>query len=292
MRDRVISGKTIVCGVIGDPIEHTMSPVMHNTAFKTLGLDYVYVAFNVKSLELGKAVDGIRGLDIRGMNVTIPHKKAVMQFLNRIDPLAERIGAVNTIVNDGGILTGYNTDADGFLQALHDKDIEPRGKKVLLLGAGGAARAIAFTLLEEHVDLTILNRKEELSWVEELVRHLTQYYGVDIDAGELTPKNLEKALDGADILVNATSVGMSPDSDKSLVPEDLLCSRLVVFDVVYNPFQTKLLKEAKQAGARTIDGLEMLVWQGALAFEKWTEKKAPVDLMRQSALELLKKSEK
>ena len=136
----MISGKTIICGIIGDPIEHTMSPVMHNAAFKTLGLDYVYVPFKVKSLELRKAIEGIRGLNIRGVNVTIPHKVAVMQFLDRIDPLAEKIGAVNTIVNDGGILTGYNTDATGFLQTLHDKDIEPAEKKVLLLGAGGAAR--------------------------------------------------------------------------------------------------------------------------------------------------------
>ena len=122
----MISGKTIICGIIGDPIEHTMSPVMHNTAFKTLGLDYVYVPFKVKSLELKKAIEGIRGLNIRGLNVTIPHKVAVMQFLDRIDPLAEKIGAVNTIVNDGGILSGYNTDATGFLQTLHDKDIEPQ----------------------------------------------------------------------------------------------------------------------------------------------------------------------
>ena len=116
-----ISGKTIVCGIIGDPIEHTMSPAMHNAAFKILGLDYVYVPFKVKSLELKKAIEGIRGLNIRGLNVTIPHKVAVMQFLDRIDPLAEKIGAVNTIVNDGGILTGYNTDATGFLQTLHDR---------------------------------------------------------------------------------------------------------------------------------------------------------------------------
>ncbi len=292
MKDTVISGKTIVCGVIGDPVEHTMSPAMHNAAFKTLGLDYVYVPFKVKELELRKAIEGMRGLGMRGLNVTIPHKTSVMQFLDLLDPLAEKIGAVNTIVNDGGILTGYNTDTSGFLQVLHDKDIELRGKKVLLLGTGGAARAISFTLADEKAELTILNRKEELAWLEELVHRLTQYYGVEIDAGELNHKNLQKALENTDILINATSVGMAPNDNQSSVAAALLCSRLVVFDIVYNPFQTKLLQDAKVAGARTIDGLEMLAWQGALAFEKWTGKKASVDLMRESALGLLKKNEK
>jgi shikimate dehydrogenase len=290
MRD--ISGKTIICGVIGDPIEHTMSPIMHNAAFKTLGLDYTYVPFKVKSLELKKAIEGMRGLNIRGLNVTIPHKVAVMQFLDRIDPLAEKIGAVNTIVNDAGILTGYNTDATGFLQTLYDKDIEPREKRVLLLGAGGAARAISCILVEERAQLTILNRKQELSWAEDLAHRLTHYYGVDVNFGELTHENLQKAINSVDILVNATSVGMNPDHEQTPVPADLLCANLTVFDVVYNPLQTRLLQEAKTAGARTIDGLEMLVWQGAIAFEKWTEKKAPVDVMRKSVLSLLQKNEK
>jgi shikimate dehydrogenase len=291
MRD-MISGKTIICGVIGDPIEHTMSPIMHNTAFKTLGLDYAYVPFKVKSLELRKAIEGIRGLNIRGLNVTIPHKVSIMQFLDRIDPLAEKIGAVNTIVNDAGILTGYNTDATGFLQTLHDKDIEPREKRVLLLGAGGAARAIGCILAEEGAQLTILNRKQELSWAEDLANRLNHYYGINVKVGELTHENLQKAIDSADILVNATSIGMSPDNDQTPAPADLFCANLTVLDVVYNPLQTRLLREAKTADARTIDGLEMLVWQGAIAFEKWTGKKAPVDVMRKSVLSLLQKNEK
>ena len=291
MKD-LISGKTIICGIIGDPIEHTMSPIMHNTAFKKLGLDYAYVPFNVKSLELKKAVEGMRGLNIRGLNVTIPHKVAIMRFLDRIDPLAEKIGAVNTIVNDAGILTGYNTDATGFLQTLHDKGIEPREKRVLLLGAGGVARAIGCILAEERARLTILNRKQELSWAEDLASRLSHYYGADVNAGELTDENLQRAIDGVDILINATSVGMSPENDRTPVPAGLLCANLTVFDVVYNPLQTRLLREAKEAGVRTIDGLEMLVWQGAIAFEKWTGEKAPVDVMRQSAQSLLQKNEK
>ena len=288
----MISGKTIICGIIGDPIEHTMSPAMHNAAFKTLGLDYVYVPFTVKSLELKKAIEGIRGMNLRGVNVTIPHKVAVMQFLDRIDPLVEKIGAVNTIVNDGGILSGYNTDATGFLQTLHDKEIEPRDKKVLLLGAGGAARAIGNILAEENAHVTILNRRQELSWAEDLANRINLHYRADVSAGELTPENLKRALDGVDILINATSLGMSPDDDQTPVPADLLDASLTVFDVVYNPLQTRLLREAKTAGARTISGLEMLVWQGAIAFEKWTGIKAPIEVMHQSVLGLLQKNEK
>ena len=288
----LISGQTIICGIIGDPIEHTMSPAMHNAAFKALGLDYVYIPFKVKSLELKKAAEGIRGLNFRGMNVTIPHKVAVMQFLDRIDPLAEKIGAVNTIVNDGGILTGYNTDATGFLQTLHDRNVEPAEKKVLLLGAGGAARAISHILTREKAQLTILNRKQELSWAEDLAARLSRNYKADIKAGELTNENLKKAINAADLLVNATSLGMSPDVDETPVPADLLHANLTVFDIIYNPLPTRLLREAKAAGAKTIDGLEMLVRQGAASFEIWTKIKPPVDVMRQAVLSLLQKNEK
>ena len=146
MGNRNISGKTKLCGVIGDPIEHTMSPVMQNAAFERMGLDYWYVPFRVKKEELGKAIDGMRALNIKGLNVTIPHKVAVIPFLDKLDPLAEKIGAINTIVNDDGTLTGYNTDAAGFLQTLLESGIEPRGKNVVILGAGGASRGISFIL--------------------------------------------------------------------------------------------------------------------------------------------------
>ena len=291
MKD-IISGKTIVCGIIGGPIEHTMSPVMHNAAFKVMGLDYIYIPFKVKSMELRKAVEGIRGLNIRGMNVTVPHKVSILQFLDQLDPLAERIGAANTIVNNGGILTGYNSDAMGFLRALHEKDVDPAGKRVLLLGAGGAARAIGCILAQEKAQLTILNRKQELSWAENLAQLLTKNYKADVNPGELTRENLQKALAKADILVNATVVGMSPDTDQTPVSADLLSANLTVFDVVYNPLQTKLLREAKTTGARTISGLDMLVWQGAISFEKWTGQTPPVDVMYQSVRKLLQNNEK
>jgi len=283
----MISGKTKVCGVIGDPIEHTMSPVMHNAAFKELGLDYLYVSFRVRKEELGKAVESIRALNIRGLNVTTPHKVAIIPFLDELDPLVERIGAVNTIVNDDGVLTGYNTDATGFLQALLDKGVKPERKNTVILGAGGASRAISFILAERGTHLVILNRLLELDWAEELAQRISQVFKKEVRALELNEKNLEMMLEGADILINATSVGMSPDVDETPVPARLLKPALIVFDIVYNPIQTRLLKEAEAAGAQTIGGLDMLVWQGAIAFEKWTGRKAPLDLMRREVIKAL-----
>ena len=170
MRNKVISGKTRLCGIIGDPVEHTMSPVMHNAAFRQMGVDYLYVPFKVKQEELARAIDGVRALNIRGLNVTIPHKVTVIQFLDKLDHLAEKIGAVNTIVNDDGVLTGYNTDGAGFLQALLQKGIEPRGKNIVILGAGGASRAISFSLGDRGANLVILNRRLEVDRAVELAR--------------------------------------------------------------------------------------------------------------------------
>jgi shikimate dehydrogenase len=265
---------------------------MHNAAFQALGLNYVYVPFKVKSLELRKAIEGIRGLNVRGVNVTIPHKVAVMQLLDRIDPLAEKIGAVNTIVNDGGILTGYNTDAAGFLQVLHERSIELAGKRVLLLGAGGAAHSIGNVLAAENAKLVILNREQKISTLKDLAQRLAQSYGAEVKVEELTNENLKKAITDVDIMVNATSIGMSPDNDQTPVPAELLHANLTVFDIIYNPLPTRLLREAKAAGAMTIDGLEMLVQQGAVSFEKWTAKQAPVDIMRKSVESILRRNEK
>jgi len=283
MKDSIISGKTKVCGVIGDPIEHTMSPVMHNAAFKELGIDYLYVPFRVRKEELGKAIEGMRALNMRGLNVTIPHKVAIIPFLDELDPLVKRIGALNTIVNDDGVLTGYNTDATGFLQALLERGIEPEGKNMVILGAGGASRAISFILAERGANLVILNRQLELDWAEELAYRISRVFK-EVKALELNEKNLAMVSEKADILINATSVGMSPEVDETPVPARLLKPGLVVYDVVYNPIKTRLLKEAEAAGAQTIGGLDMLAWQGAIAFEKWTGLKAPVDLMKREAI--------
>ncbi len=292
MRDRVISGTTRLCGIIGDPIEHTMSPVMHNAAFREIGIDYLYVPFRVKKEELGKAIEGMRALNFRGLNVTIPHKVAVLQFMDELDPLAKKIDAVNTIDNVDGVLKGYNTDATGFLQALLERGIEPEGKKVVILGAGGASRAISFILADSGAHLVILNRLLELDWAEELANRISQSFNKEVEALELNKENLARVLDKADILVNTTSVGMSPSIDQTPVPADLLRPDLTVYDIVYNPIKTRLLREAEVAGAETIGGLDMLVWQGVLAFEKWTGLKAPVKLMKEEATKLLEEGER
>ncbi len=285
----MLTGKTKVCGVIGDPIEHSMSPAMHNAAFQKMGIDYLYVPFKVRREELGRAIDGMRALNIIGLNVTIPHKVAVIPLLDKLDPLAEKIGAVNTIVNEDGFLTGYNTDATGFLQPLLERGIEPGGKDIVMLGAGGGSRAVCFALAQRGAHLVILNRTPAKA--EELARHLTHAFEKEVEALKLDEKNLAMALEKADILVNATSVGMHPGADETPVPARLLKSGLVVGDIVYNPIKTRLLREAEAAGAETVSGIDMLVWQGALAVEKWIGLKEPIALMREVAIRELKKNE-
>ncbi len=280
-----ITGKTRICGIIGDPVEHSMSPVMHNAAFEMLGLNYVYLPFHVRKEGLRTAINGMRALSITGLNVTIPHKMAVIPFLDKLDLLAGRMGAVNTIANENGELTGYNTDAPGFVQALRAQGVEPDGKRIVILGAGGAAKGISFILAGAGARLVILNRTFHRA--KELASQIAQDCQQKIEAMTLNEANLKRAFDGADILVNTTSIGMTPHVDRTPVAGNLLDSRLVVSDIVYNPLETRLLREAKAAGARTIHGLDMLVWQGALAFEKWTRQKAPFEIMKKAVVKAL-----
>lgn len=285
-----ISANTGICGLIGDPVEHSISPAIHNAAFKKSGLDYIYLPFRVTSENLPGAITALRSLDLRGLNVTIPHKVAVMPLLDEIDAVAKNIGAVNTIVNNNGHLTGYNTDAAGFLKSLVKRDIDPSGKKVVILGAGGVARAISFALTEQKAEIEILNRSGSPDPAEKLAANLSKHSKSKIHAAELSEPNLKQALKQADILINATSVGMSPNTDNSLVPPELLKPDMVVYDVVYNPQKTRLLADAEKAGAVVIGGLDMLIWQGALAFELWTGVEAPLDTMTDMAVKLLNKS--
>ncbi len=285
----MISTHTRVCCLIGDPVAHSISPAMHNTAFKALNLDYVYLPFRVKAESLTGAIKGMRALDIAGFNVTIPHKIAVMPLLDQLDPLAEKIGAVNTVLNEKGVLKGFNTDGTGFLAALKKNGIVPDGKKVVLLGAGGAARAIAFSLAESVAHLAILNRREEYDWAVNLATSIViKCHRKDVAALELNEKSLRNELKDADILVNATPLGMTPDIEDTPVSGEYLKAGLTIFDIIYNPIETRLTREAKAAGLKTISGLEMLVMQGALAFEIWTGKKAPIALMEKEALKALK----
>jgi shikimate dehydrogenase len=287
----MINTSTTLCAVIGDPVSHTISPAMHNAALARLGLDYVYLAFRVESKQLHRAVEGMKAFNVRGLNVTIPHKVGIVAFLDELDPIAADIGAVNTIVNNEGRLKGYNTDASGFLRSLIAGGFDPNRKKVILLGAGGAARAIGFALAQRGAHITVLNRKIEIEQAVLLAQNLSRVTKSKVSAFALDAANLKASLVGADLLVNATSVGMSPGSGDTPVPARLLQPGLSVFDVVYTPLETRLLREARARGCRVISGLEMLVQQGALSFELWTGEKAPLDLMRNAALAALNSNE-
>ncbi len=283
----IISGKTRVCGVIGDPIEHTLSPIMHNAAFKALKLDFAFLAFKVKVADVEKAVSGMRALGIHGLNVTMPHKSAVINYLDEVDQAAKAIGSVNTILNKDGRLFGFNTDGVGALQALRENGVEPRGKKVLLLGAGGAARAIAYTLAREADELVILNRTAKQA--AELANLLKQTFDRKVVADALSPNAIKDTLQDSDVLINATSVGMKPNANQTPVAFEWLRPDLAVMDIVYNPVETKLAKDAKAAGAKVVSGFEMLIYQGAASFEIWTGHSAPVEVMRHAALNHLLK---
>ena len=242
----------------------------------------------MRSEDLGKAIEGMRALNIRGGGVTIPHKVAIIPFLVELDPIVEKVGAVNRIVNNDGVVKGYNTDGTGCLQGLLESGIEPKGKNVVILGAGGASRCISFTLAERGSNLFIINRTLEKA--EKLARSISQSLSKEVEALELNEKNLARVLERANILINTTSLGMSPNIDLTPLPSNLLKPSLVVFDIVYNPMKTRLLREAEAAGAKIISGVEMLVWQGVTAFELSTGLKAPVEVMRAEVIKGLTKS--
>lgn len=277
-----VSGKTKVCGVIGDPIEHTLSPIMHNAAFEALKIDYIFLAFKVKATDIENAVSGIRALSIHGLNVTMPHKKVVIEYLDEVDPTARTISSVNTILNKEGRLFGFNSDGVGALNALEQNGVTLKGKKVLLLGAGGAAKAIAYTLSQEADELVILNRTPNQA--TSLANLLKQKFNKKIIGDALLPEVVKENLAESDVLINATSVGMNPSAYQTLVAPEWLNPDLAVMDIVYNPLETKLAKDARAAGAKVVSGVEMLIYQGAVSFEIWTACEAPVEVMRKAAL--------
>ena len=283
-----ISGKTRVCGVIGDPIEHSLSPIMHNAAFQALNLDYVFLAFKVKPTCVDEAVNGMRALNIRGLNVTMPHKKTVMESLDRIDLSAQIINSVNTVLNKENLLFGFNTDGIGAVKALKENGVALKGRKVLLLGAGGAARAIAYAIAKEADELAVLNRT--VKEAQALARLVEKATNKRIVAASLEPEDIDTNLQDSDILINATSVGMKPHPEQTPVPIELLRSNLSVMDIVYNPLETKLARDAKALGAKVVSGVEMLIYQGAASFEIWTGKSAPVEVMRKAVLTHLEKA--
>jgi shikimate dehydrogenase len=257
---------TRICCLIGDPIEHSLSPLIHNAAYKALGLDYAYIT--LRASDIKRAIADIKTQGIRGASVTTPHKVTALKYLDRLDPAAEAIGAVNTIVIDNGILTGYNTDGDAALKALEEVT-GLGGKKVVLIGGGGAALAIAAALKENSVSLVILNRTGAKA------RQLADKVRAK-DAGDLSKLSL---VAKADILINATTVGMAPETGKTIVPREFLHPHLTVFDIVYNPRETRLLREARERGCAVVYGYKMLLYQAARQFELFTGRPAPLKVM-------------
>jgi shikimate dehydrogenase len=244
--------------------------MIHNGAFRRLGWNAVYLAFEVKNLE--EALRGVRGLGVRGVSVTLPFKTEVLPFLDKVEGLAKKLGAVNTIVNRRGRLIGYNTDCEGALEALEEK-VDLRGRNVLLLGAGGAARAIGFGLKERGVPLTVVNRSKGRG--QALCKELRCDYLPVSSLARMKEEGLE-----ADIIINATSLGMYPREEETPVPKKLLKKGMLVMDIVYEPLQTKLLREAKEKGCVTVDGLEMLIRQGMAQFEIWTGRRLNIEEIR------------
>ena len=282
-----LSGKTHLVGLIGYPVSHSVSPPMHNAAFAKIGLDWRYVPLPVPtepSTRIGEAVCGVRALGMKGANVTVPHKQAVMPHLDSLTQAARAIGAVNTIsVGDDGTLNGDNTDAPGFVRDLLDHGVTLNGKRVLLLGAGGSARAVAYGLAEAGcATVTLLNRTQARA--KQIAADMTPFFANCLFASGSMPDDIAKIAVQSDIIVNSTSLGMSPHVD-GLPWNESVAFRTdqVVYDLIYSPAETRLLAKAKADGAQTINGLGMLVWQGAIAFELWTGQPAPIDVMRDAS---------
>ena len=276
-----IDAKTKVCAVFGHPVGHSLSPAMHNAAFQALGLPLVYVAHDVMPGNVGKALEGIRAMGYRGLSVTIPHKVEAMHGVDEVDPTAQVIGCINTVVHDGGRLLGSNSDGRGALNALRDAGCDPEGKRVLMLGSGGAARAIAVTLACEAPPERIAILGIQMDELQQLVDDVARRGRTQVSGDRLTDTVLRDEVARADVLLHCSPTGMHPNADASLVPAEYLHAGLLVFDAVYNPRRTRLLQQAAAAGCATVEGIEMFLGQAYVQFELWTGRPAPRDVMRQ-----------
>jgi len=281
-----VNPNTKLCAVIGNPVSHSLSPAMHNRAFEELGLDFVYLAFRVEDVR--SAVSGMRALEnFRGMSVTIPHKVAIIEHLDEIAEVDRQIGSINTVVNEGGKLRGFGSDGPGARQALLESGVEVAGRPVLVLGSGGAARAISFDLAHRAPPLSLVILGVVEDELETLVRDLGERTGVNATGETLTEESLARRIAESRVLIHATPIGMHPREDESLVPPELMHADLAVMDIVYNPYQTRLLEEARARGIKTIPGIEMFVNQALFQFEAWTGERAPKRVMKQVVLDHL-----
>ena len=283
---RAIGCSTQICAVIGNPVEHSLSPAIHNAAYQALDLDFVYVACPVE--DVGGALAGMRALgNFRGMSVTIPHKMEVMKHVDEIAEVDRSIGSINTVIHEGDRLIGLGTDGPAALKALTDSGVELAGRRVLFVGAGGAARAISFTLAQnaKPAELCILDIEEPV--LRKLAADLEAGTDARVKSAISSDRSLAEAMEAAEIVIHCTPVGMHPNVDASVIPSELFRPGQVVFDVIYTPLETRLLADAKSRGLQTISGVEMFVNQGALQFERFTGADAPVEIMRRVVMDHL-----
>lgn len=280
-----ITGHTILTGLLGSPVSHSISPMMHNEAFKQLGLDYVYLAFDVGVEQMADAVNGLRNLNARGFNVTMPGKNIMATLCDQLSPAANIIGAVNTVVNDNGILTGHITDGTGYMQSLKARGLNMVKKKMTLLGAGGAATAIFVQAALDGVsEISIFSRRgAHFARAEKIIARLKEYTTCKLKLYDFEDDSiLRREISDSHLLTNGTSLGMAPNIESSIISDITMFHKdLFVSDVIYNPRETKLLKLAKEAGCATANGLGMLLYQGAEAFKLWTGKEMPIDIIKE-----------
>ncbi len=280
MLDR-ITGHTRLIGLLGSPVEHSISPMMHNEAFKTLGLDYAYLAFDVGTEKLEAAVEGLKVLNVRGFNVTMPDKNLMCQLCDRLSPAAEIIGAVNTVVNEDGILTGYTTDGTGYMMSVKDAGYDIIGKKMTIFGAGGAGTSILVqAALDGVAEITVFNRRTPFfDRAGQIIDQLKERTSCKIKLYDYEDEAiLRREIGESTLVANATSLGMAPNVERCILKDtSMLRPDVIVSDMIYNPKETKLLKMAREAGCRTFNGMYMLLYQGAEAFKIWTGQEMPVE---------------
>jgi shikimate dehydrogenase len=287
--EEMINNDTRLLGLMGETLGHSFSAFMHNRAYERENLNYIYINMETEKKNIGEILNGIKYLKFDGFNVTIPYKIDIMNYMDEIDPLAEKIGSVNTVKIEDGRFKGYNTDGEGFVISLAEEcNFDCRGKKVLILGSGGASRAVSMTIADKNPEkIYITNRTlQKAVDLSDEINYKFSEICFPVDS-----VNLDAVIEDCDLLINTTSVGMHPNEDMCPIDLDLLHEGLTVCDIIYNPEKTMLLIEAEKLGCKTMNGIGMLVNQGAKAFEIWTDKKAPIELMRES-LKLLLDSRK
>ncbi len=280
-----ITGHTGLLCLLGSPVAHSISPEMHNEACNQLGLDYSYLAFDVPEEKMPQTVEGLRTMGVRGWNITMPGKNIMCKLADKVSPASEISGACNTIVNDNGVLTAYTTDGVGFMRAVADNGVDIIGKKMTLFGAGGAATAILVqAALDGVAQIDVFNVKDAFyDRAEDIAKKLNERTDCKVAIHDFSDLELIRAsIADSAILVNGTSVGMAPNTDATVLPDpNMLHEGLFVFDVIYNPVETRFLREAKEAGCKTSNGMYMLLYQGAASFKLWTGEDMPVEIIKE-----------